>query len=69
MSLRPDGVFTKVICDTCGAEHATTETVPVLAQYDATLRNGWVPGSRFDPKRTGTHCPGCWTGGPVPRER
>ena len=69
MTLRQIGLFVIVICDTCGTEHETTETVPVLAQYDATLRHGWVPGGRFEPRRPGTHCPSCWTGGPIPRER
>jgi len=49
MSLRPDGIFTKVICDTCGAEHPTTETSPTLAWYDAVLHHGWVPGGAFSP--------------------
>lgn len=31
MTLRPDGIFTTVVCDTCGAEHPTTETHPTLA--------------------------------------
>lgn len=44
MSLRVDGVFTTVVCDTCGAEHPTTETFPTLAFYDATLHHGWVGG-------------------------
>lgn len=66
MSLRPDGIFTKVLCDTCGAEHHTTETSPTLAWYDAVLHHGWVPGGAFDPPQTGTHCPDCWTGGPIP---
>lgn len=58
MSLRVDGVFTTVVCDTCGAEHPTTETFPTLAFYDATLHHGWVGGSELNPKRTGVHCPG-----------
>lgn len=67
MTLRPDGIFTTVVCDTCGAEHPTTETYPILAWYDAVNRHGWVPGGGFTPKRTGTHCPDCWTGGPIPQ--
>lgn len=61
MSLRVDGVFTAVVCDTCGAEHPTAETVPVLAFYDATLRHGWVGGSEIKLGGTGVHCPGCVT--------
>ena len=65
MSLRPDGTFFKVLCDgaECGVEHHTTETLPVLAFYDATLRHGWKPHSEIDYSlrggKQGVFCPAC----------
>lgn len=63
MSLRRDGVFTKVVCDRCDAEHHTTETLPALAFYDATLRHGWKPYSAIPTEhregRAGVFCPAC----------
>jgi ribosomal protein S27E len=59
VSLRPDGIFTKVVCDGCGAEHRTTEALPVLAHYGATLQHGWRGGSEFYPVRPGVYCPEC----------
>lgn len=61
MSIRRDGPHFAVICDGCDTRHRTSETVPVLAFYDATLRHGWTPGSGLRPGLAGVYCPPCAT--------
>ena len=65
MTLRSAGLFTNVLCDGEGCSEVlpTTEREPVLAFYEATLRNGWKGSVELREKywfpRHGVFCPGC----------
>jgi hypothetical protein len=66
VSLRRDGMSTKVVCDGCEAEHRTAERLPALAFYDATLKHGWKPYTAIESSlrrgRLGVFCPACVEG-------